>query len=402
MSLSIEEVALEAGTTPPDIQRFIDAGVIRPDAAGSLTWGDVQRARAVKQFLDAGVRWDHMRRAIDEGLITFEYADVFYLQPSPPSGRTFAEYRASLGSSAEHLRRIFDTLGLAEPPSNKPMRTDEEACFAQLIDLWTRVGGQEALLRATRLLGDHVRATVEGWMALWTEHMRYVGVDTESVGERQQVTLELGRGLTDLLPRIMVWAEQRYLEQAMTAVGVEQMEETLAERGIAPRSERQPPAVLFVDLAGFSRLTETHGDEAAVLFGTLLRDVAERAAREHGGKLIKLLGDGAMLSFETSQAAIDAGCQLLSDAGWHPRLPPPHIGVHAGPVIERDGDLFGGTVNIAARLSGVAGAGELVASADAVGGLAEDGEIALRPLGELQLKNISRPLTAYRVSPPDG
>lgn len=400
MGLSAAEIAAESGTTADEIARFVQAGIIRPAEDGSLTWADLQRVRAVKQYLDAGVSWDHMRRAVAERLITFEYADAFYLEPSPASGRTYGEYRSSLGPSASHLSRVYDTLGLAEPPADTPMRRDEEACISALVDLWTRVGREEALLRATRLLGDHVRATVEGWMALWTEHMQYVGVDASGIEERQAFTLELGRGLTNLLPRIMVWAEQRYLEQAMTEAGVEQMEQVLADRGIAPPPVRHPPAVLFVDLAGFSRLTEAQGDDAAVMFGTLLRDAAERVARRNSGKLVKLLGDGAMLHFENPQDAVDAGCDLLSPSGWHERLPPPHIGLHAGPVIERDGDLFGGTVNIAARLSGVAGAGEFIASSDVVAGLVRRDDLTLQPRGELKLKNIRRPISAVRVIRP--
>ncbi|HEX2142305.1 MAG TPA: adenylate/guanylate cyclase domain-containing protein [Candidatus Limnocylindria bacterium] len=397
MQLPKSRAAAESGATRQELDRFIEAGIIRPADDGTLTWAELQRVRAVKQFLDAGVGWEHMRRAVDEGLITFDYADAFYLEPAGPSGRTYREYRDSLGPNAQHLSRVYDTLGLAEPPPDRPMREDEEGCLAELVDLWMRVGEQEALLRATRLLGDHMRAMVEGWMALWTEHMRYVGVDAESLQQRADFTLVLGRGLTGLLPRIMVWAEQRYLERAMTAVGVEQMEEVMAAHGIAPAPPEHPPAVLFVDLAGFSRLTEQHGDEAAVLYGTRLRDVAERAARGHRGKLVKLLGDGAMLHFEAPQDAVGAGRQLLSTEGWDADLPDPHIGAHAGPVIERDGDLFGTTVNIAARLSSSAGAGEFIVSSDVVAGLTQPDEIALRPMGELILKNIDRSISAFSV-----
>ncbi len=397
MNLSEARVSAESGATAREIDRIVDAGIVTPGEDGLFTWGDLQRVRAAKQFLDAGVAWDHMAQAVDEGLITFEYADAFYLQPSGPSGRTYEEFRNSLGANASHLPRVYDTLGLAEPRADRPMREDEERCLGELIDLWVRIGEQEALLRATRLLGDGIRVMVEGWMALWTEHMRYVGVGSESLQERADITLDLGRGLTDLLPRIMVWAEQRYLERAMTEVSVDQLEEVLAAHGIAPAVPVHPPAVLFVDLAGFSRLTEKLGDEVAVRYGTRLRDVAEDAARLHHGKLIKLLGDGAMLHFDTPQNGIDAGLRLLSFEGWDPDLPDPHIGMHAGPVIERDGDLFGGTVNIAARLSGSAGPREFVVSSVVVNELTRAGEVVLRPLGELVLKNIERPVTAFRV-----
>lgn len=397
--LSQAQLIAESGASQQEIERFIAVGIVEPADDGRFTWADLQRIRAVKQFLDAGVRWEHMRRAIQEGLITFQYADAFYLEPASPSGRTYEEFKAGLGAKGAHLARVYDTLGLAEPPVARPLRLDEEGCFAELIDLWTRVGGEDALLRATRLLGDHVRALADGWMALWIEHMRYVGVEPTNLEERARITLELGRGLTDLLPRLMVWAEQRYLEQAMTEVGVEQMEEALAARGIAPAPAERLPAVLFVDLVGFSRLTEERGDEAAVAFGTRLRDVTDAAARRHRGKLIKLLGDGAMLRFADPDDAIAAGLAMLTPSGWHESLPEPHMGLHAGPVIERDGDLFGTTVNVAARLSGEAGPREFIASADAAGAVTRALDVTYQPLGELALRNISRPIRAVRVVP---
>lgn len=398
MSMSMDELARESGAKSDEIERFMEVGVIGSAPEGRFTWADLQRVRAVKQFLDAGVAWEHMRRAIEEGLITFEYADAFFLEPAASTGRSFGAFKASLGDRADQVARVYDALGLAEPPAERPMRRDEERCLVQLIDLWTRVGGEDALIRATRLLGDHVRALADGWMGIWIEHMRYVGVEPTNLEERARLTLDLGRGLTDLLPRVMVWAEQRYLEQAMTEVGVEQMEEALAARGIAPAPVARLPAVLFVDLVGYSRLTEQQGDEAAVVFGTRLREVADQAARRHRGKLVKLLGDGAMLHFADADDAIAAGTWLLTSDGWSEDLPDPHIGLHAGPVIERDGDLFGTTVNIAARLSGAAGARELIASADAVNALSRPHDAEIEPLTELSLRNISRPIPAFRLT----
>lgn len=402
MSMSLDELAGESGATLDEIEKFLEVGVIDSLPEGRFTWADLQRVRAVKQFLDAGVGWAHMRRAIEEGLITFQYADAFFLEPAASTGRTFGEFKASLGARAGQLARVYDALGLAEPPAERPLRRDEERCLEQLIDLWTRVGGTDALLRATRLLGDHVRALADGWMAIWIEHMRYVGVEPTNLEERARLTLDLGRGLTDLLPRIMVWAEQRYLERAMTEVGVEQMEEALAARGIAPAPVARLPAVLFVDLVGFSRLTEQHGDEAAVAFNSRLREVADRAARRHDGKLVKLLGDGAMLHFADADDAVAAGRWLLTPHGWDKLLPDPHIGLHAGPVIERDGDLFGTTVNIAARLSGAAGPRELIASTEAVEALNRPHEATLEPLGKLSLRNIGRPIDGVRITVPEG
>lgn len=396
MVLSREDVVAEAGVTDDELRRYIEAGIVAPGGSDRFSAGDLQRVRTVRAFIEAGVPWPQIETALREELITFRYTDAFFLPPSERSGRTYAEFKTALGEVGTLLPNVYDTLGLAEPPGDRPMRVLEEECLRELLDAWTRVGGRDALLRATRLLGDHTRATVASWMGLWSEAMGGHLAEL-SPAERQRHSLELGRRLTDLLPRLLVWAEQSYLERAMTEVSVAQLEQLLAARGLAPAPTREPPAVLFVDLAGFSRLTELHGDEAAVAFSTMLRDVADGVARRRRGRTVKLLGDGAVMLFPNADAGLRAGADMLSAQVWPADLPPPHIGLHAGPVIERDGDVFGATVNVAARLSAAAEAGSFIASASAVRD-ADEADVNLEPLGALTLKNISRPVEAYRVT----
>jgi adenylate cyclase len=396
MVLSRADIMAEARLGDDELQLYIDAGIVDPDSAGRFSAGDLQRVRTVRAFIEAGVPWSAIETALREGLITFRYSDAFFLPPSERSGKTYAEFKAHLGDAGALLPNVYDALGMAEPPRDRPMRVLEEECLRELLDAWTQVGGRDALLRASRLLGDHTRTTVEGWMAVWSEAM-WGHLAELSLGERQRHSLELGRRLTDLLPRLLVWAEQRYLERAMTEVSVAQLEELLAMRGLGPAPTREPPGVLFVDLTGYSRLTELHGDEAAVTFSTLLREVADRVARDYGGRTVKLLGDGAILLFPNGEAGLRGGADMLTSQVWPSELPPPHIGLHAGPVIQRDGDIFGGTVNVAARLSARAEAGTFLASASAASDVDAHGLI-IDPIGSLTLKNISRPLEVVRVT----
>src|SRR5687768_16374372 len=95
---------------------------------------------------------------------------------------------------------------------------------------------------------------------------------------------------------MMAWLVQRYNEQRRVASLVEGFEEFLASRGLGPAPQpTPPPAVVFVDLFGYTRLTEERGDEVAVGFASTLQRRAEAVAASNGGRLVKLLGDGAML-----------------------------------------------------------------------------------------------------------
>jgi adenylate cyclase len=77
-------------------------------------------------------------------------------------------------------------------------------------------------------------------------------------------------------------------------------------------------------------------------------------------------------------------------------LPPTHIGIHAGPVVAQDGDVFGRTVNIAARIAAQAGAWEVLTSAETVE-LVDDARLRFVRVGPVSLKGIARPVTLYRV-----
>ena len=78
-------------------------------------------------------------------------------------------------------------------------------------------------------------------------------------------------------------------------------------------------------------------------------------------------------------------------------LRPTHIGLHAGPVVAQDGDVFGRTVNIAARIAARAGPGEVLTSTETVD-LVEDARLRFVPVGPASLKGIARPVTLYRVA----
>jgi class 3 adenylate cyclase len=218
-------------------------------------------------------------------------------------------------------------------------------------------------------------------------------------GEIQRFPDELRQTFITLLwlqPEMMQWLLQRYNEQRSTATIVEGFEEFFASRGLAPPLRpAAPPAVVFVDLSGYTRLTEERGDEVAVGFAATLQREAEAAAARHDGRLVKLLGDGAMLWFPNAERGVAAAMSLMRtlDAG---STPPPHAGIHAGPVIERDLDLFGRTVNLASRIAEAAGPGEVLAS-EAVAAAVDSPDVRFEPTDPAMLKGIPEPVPLFRV-----
>jgi adenylate cyclase len=124
-------------------------------------------------------------------------------------------------------------------------------------------------------------------------------------------------------------------------------------------------------------------------------EVVRRWTVEAGGRVVKFLGDGAMLYFADALAAIRGSLELIAripSVG----LPPAHAGVNAGPVVFRDGDYYGRAVNLAARVAARASAGEVLVARDAVPDRIP-ADLRLEPLEEATLKGVSTPVTLYRA-----
>jgi adenylate cyclase len=126
------------------------------------------------------------------------------------------------------------------------------------------------------------------------------------------------------------------------------------------RNVPQDHTFVFADLAGFTALTEAMGDEdAADLAGNFCAQVRELAPG-YSAEAIKTIGDALMLRGTDAGQAILLGLRIVNDIGGRHYWPTVRVGMHAGPATERDGDWFGTTVNVAARVSGIAAGGEVL------------------------------------------
>jgi class 3 adenylate cyclase len=155
--------------------------------------------------------------------------------------------------------------------------------------------------------------------------------------------------------------------------------------------------ILFADIADSTALTERMGDAAFREKARALDDALRAAVRDHGGSVIdaKTLGDGILATFPAASQAIAAGLRCAEE-GSHAGLPL-HVGLHAGDVIRESDNVFGGAVNIAARISSLAAPGEVLVS-DIVRGLARTSAgVAFEDCGERELKGVAEPVRLYDV-----
>ena len=160
-------------------------------------------------------------------------------------------------------------------------------------------------------------------------------------------------------------------------------------------SEATVRTFAFVDLAGFTALTEVHGDEVAV---DVVRGFFERAraAVAGRGELVKTLGDAVMLAFDSPTDALLAVAHLLEASVADSTLPAPRAGLHHGPAIRRDDDWFGATVNLTARIASQASGGETLATA-VVASAARALGLPTVDLGCFDLRNILEPVELFQI-----
>ena len=155
--------------------------------------------------------------------------------------------------------------------------------------------------------------------------------------------------------------------------------------------------VVFADLVGSTGIFERLGDETAGRFVTQLTTALSKTFEQHSGRVVKLLGDGVMLRYPSASDAVRSVQGLMAEI-LRAGLPPAHAGITAGPLVIRDGDVYGHTVNLAARIAGHAGAGELLV-AGAVMERLDPAHLGWVDLGDQDLKGLAEPVRLARITP---
>ncbi|HEY6526420.1 MAG TPA: adenylate/guanylate cyclase domain-containing protein [Solirubrobacteraceae bacterium] len=169
----------------------------------------------------------------------------------------------------------------------------------------------------------------------------------------------------------------------------------LATRRRRWMSRHPAPTFVFVDLVGYTALTETRGDRAAARIATEFQRTMSVISRGHGAWQVKSMGDSVMIWVPEPARALALAVDTLDDVGTRDDLLPVRVGVHTGPAVMCGWDWYGSTVNVAARLASEAGPNEALVSGTSRTAASND---LPRPLGrrrELQLRGVEQPVVAW-------
>ncbi len=336
-------------------------------------------------------------RAIHEGRFSLAFLAGTQFRWAALSPRTYAEVADEVGVPLEFVLAFEEALGKVRPAPDDPAPSDLGALLeAPRVAMEAGVIDDRTHLRLIGVYADALRRIAETEGDVFHRLIEVPRLEAGlSHGEMLEVVNRIGAELTPGMEKLVLGIYRRQQERVWTDDGVQHMESAIEAMGLYERPER-PTAFSFLDLTGYTRLTEERGDEAAAGLAAELSQLVQGEVGAATGR--RSSGSATVFSFRDSAAAVLATIEVgrrTGDVG----LPPAHAGIAVGPVIFQDGDYYGRTVNLAARLAGVAEPGQTLVDAEVVRLAGGHDDIGFRSLGKVSLKGMASPVEVYEARP---
>ena len=353
-----------------------------PDAPASATsWTPLaaEQVRVVARLRDRGHSIADIHAAMRDGRLAFGYVED--LLPAIGREHTLKEASKITGLESALIERIYATLGFSAGTAERIGEEDLE--MLQHVAVVLRSGYPfAAFLQLMRVYGQSLEQIADAEVRLFHlyvhEPLMRDGIDGHEVAERVD---GLVAELLPLVPPVIDLVHRRFLRHFVEQDVISHME--VDADGFAGELGHMRVAIAFADLAGYTQLTEQRGDEeAATVVERFVANVTHTLPDD--ARIIKTVGDEVMVvSTDTAGLADWAlGFQLMI-----PDRPQPRIGIHAGDVVYRDGDYFGGEVNRASRVAARAAAGEVLVTQAVIA--AAGRHIEFDRIGEVRLKGFT-------------
>lgn len=389
-----EELVERSGVHPDFLTRLCELGVLAPAPDGTFVRGDVQRVRLLEACDRAGLGAEAVAEAVQAGRLDLAFLDAMQYRWSELGSETYGELADRLGIPFEVIRQTGAVLVNRTLTPEDRAREDDETIFT-LISMVASMADIDALTRIGRVYVDGLRRVAQAESELFQNWI--VGGlmrSGRSYSEALAQSAAIGAEMTPALDRMVFALYRRQQERGWTAGLVEGIEQAIEASGSRAGPAR-PPAFVFIDLAGYTELTDEQGDAAGARLARELSLMVERIVTRHAGTPVKWLGDGVMLHFAEPRRAVHATLEMVAAA---PRLGlPAHAGIAAGPVVSQDGDYYGRAVNLASRISDAAAPGRTLVT-EPVAELAADPALSFREIDALELKGFAEPVAVFEAA----
>ena len=380
------ETAARAGIGLDELTSLVDLGILHPGPDDRFTSGDVRKAAMALSLQTAGISLEGLAAAIQRGAVSLDFMDTsVYDRFSPLGDVTFRQLSDRTGVPLNLLLIIREAGGSAPPEPDDRMR-EHELTVANFIEAQVQGGFRPiAIERLLRAEGDSLRRIADTEASWWrsevTDPAMARGENPETVSA-SEFSVRLSK-LADASMMALYHAHQTHAWTGNIIGGFEAM---LAAAGLHARMDR-PPAMCFLDITGYTRLTQERGDEAAAELAATLSRLVQRSSVQHGGRPVKWLGDGVMFYFPDPGPGVVAALDMVEGVAGAD-LPPAHVGLHAGPIIFQEGDYYGQTVNVASRIAEYARPGEVLVTREVVEE-SEGSGCRFTEIGPVELKGVS-------------
>jgi len=388
--LTSAEAASQAGVAPTFVDDLVSHGIIRLQHGG-YSAGDIRRIGLLRTISDAGIPLEAIAEGMARGLLALDFVDApEYERFAALTDETFQQVSDRTGIPLGLLSFVREVVGsgLAKPEDR--MRADELR-IVPFVEIQSAMGFDHlAIERLLRVMGDSTRRIAEAEAEWWRSQ---VSSPRLAAGEQGNAVsgADHSAELSERSQRALLAIYNAQQAQTWTSNIVSGFEYLLAKEGLYDAPDRQP-AICFLDVTGYTRLTQEQGDRAAADLAESLARLVKRTSGDHGGRPVKWLGDGVMFYFPNPAQGVVAALEMV-DGVREAGLPPAHVGLQTGPVIVQEGDYYGATVNVAARIAEYARPGEVLvtqAVVDSSGGNAT-GDLGLSfvEIGPVDLKGVS-------------
>jgi adenylate cyclase len=358
------------------------------EAEGLLDGLDGNQREARRELLEQlaadGVSLGDLRRAVEEDRLALLPVELVLASEDPRY--TAEEVAGRAGIELDFLLRQWQALGLPTPDLDERALGEEEVRAARRIATIREVLPDEALLESARVLGVSMAQFAAASRSLIAEAMMHAGDTERDVGLR---LAEAARRLGPLVGETLEHAFNLHLREQVRHDVIGRAE---LRRG-APGTQEVTAG--FADIVGFTTLGEELAPEelggVTGRLGTLAADVVRPPVR-----LVKLLGDAAMLVSTDGERAVDAALALIEaadEAGEE--FPMMRAGLARGVAIARGGDWYGRPVNLASRITAVARPGSVLVSAEAKAAAGDRFHYSFA--GERRLRGVHGRVRLFRV-----
>jgi adenylate cyclase len=385
--LTADEVAQRAGVSVGTLKRWVKAGAI-PQYKDVWTPAASAHARIVAQLRRAGQSLDEIVRAANDGRLALGAVDSIFAAET--KNCTLEQAAEAAGLDPDLAEQIWVTLGFSLASRDTVSEIDIEALkrVAHILDAGVPLPALLQVIRvAAKAFADVADAEARLMRMFVHEPLLQDGAGAVEISK------VMGQMIEAVLPHmspLLEFMHTRYLQQYTEQVQIENVQTA----GIQASGGMLNVAICFVDIVGFTRFTEQAGVEKAFEQAEQLRSDIQTTLPD-SARLIKLTGDGAMIVGSETAELLRWAVQLAQDEQKIFNL---RIGLDFGEALYRDGDYFGGAVNMSARVLNRADVDEVLVTRqirDQVRNRANN--LRFVSIGRVRLKGFDEPVELFRV-----